>query len=163
MWIAARAGQIGGMKRTIAHEPIPLSTEGEVHLVALNTAERRPHFSTWQTASLMAGYLAAPEAWERTQLLAWVLMPDRWQGLIRLGGHEYLSKCLSRLKRDSTRRFHKAHPGLAPDVWARGYQDRLLNEGTDLRAVARELAMSPVRAGLAARIADYPYWDAVWI
>jgi len=32
-----------------------------------------------------------------------------------------------------------------------------------LRAVARYVIANPVRAGLAERVGDYPFWDAVWL
>ena len=48
-------------------------------------------------------------------------------------------------------------------VWAAGYHDRALRAEVDIPHVARYLVLNPVRAGLVARVGDYPFWDAVWI
>jgi putative transposase len=42
-------------------------------------------------------------------------------------------------------------------LWQEGYYDRILREGDDALAVARYLLNNPVRAGLVAAPAEYPY------
>ncbi len=138
------------------------SIAGQIYLVTFTTAARNRHFETWETASLMAGLIAGSEHWKRSRLLAWVLMPDHWHGLVQLGDADTLSACIGRLKGSTSRRLKLVHPQLGR-IWGPGFHDRALREEEDLRAVARYLAMNPVRAGLVERVGDYPYWDAIWV
>ena len=139
-----------------------ISVAGHIYLVTFTTAERNPHFKTWETASLAAGLLTEPTSWQRSRLLAWVLMPDHWHGLVQLGDSESLSACIGRLKGSTSRQLKLAHPHLGR-VWGPGFHDRAMRSDDDLRATARYLAMNPVRAGLVKRVGDYPYWDAIWV
>jgi hypothetical protein len=38
-----------------------------------------------------------------------------------------------------------------------------LRADEDLRVVARYIVANPLRAHLVKRIADYPFWNAVWL
>ncbi len=109
-----------------------------------------------------AKHLAAAANWQDSTLLAWVLMPDHWHGLIRLGEGDELSARIGWVKAESARRLRKAHPCLS-GIWARAYHDRALRAEEDLIAAARYLVMNPVCAGLVPQPGDYPYWDAVWL
>lgn len=139
-----------------------ISVTGQIYLVTFTTAERNPHFGTWETASLMSGLLSGSNLWQRSRLLAWVLMPDHWHGLVQLGDMDTLSGCIGRLKGSTARQLKLAYPHLGR-IWAPGFHDRALRQEDDLRAMARYLAMNPVRAGLVKRVGDYPYWDAAWV
>lgn len=139
-----------------------ISIAGQFYLVTFTTVGRSPHFQAWETASLMAGFLSGADLWQRSRLLAWVLMPDHWHGLVQIGDSDTLSDCVRRLKGSSSRRIRLAHPQLGR-IWAPGFHDHALRKEDDLRATARYMAMNPVRAGLVERIGDYPYWDAIWI
>src|SRR5690606_22106807 len=107
--------------------------------------------------------MSATPAWQRSRLLAWVLMPDHWHGLVELGGFDSLPTCVGRLKGRSARLLRQAHPGIGPTVWAPAYHDRALRAEEQLVDAARYVVMNPVRAGLVRRVGDYPYWDAVWV
>jgi hypothetical protein len=48
-------------------------------------------------------------------------------------------------------------------LWQKGYHDRVLRKEDDLKAAARYLIKSPIRAQLTTRIGDYPLWDACWV
>lgn len=89
-------------------------------------------------------------------------MPDHWHGLFVLGTGESLSDTIRRLKGASARELRLRHPQLE-GIWAPAYHDRVLRAEEDIRDAARYVVMNPVRAGLAGRIADYPFWDAVWL
>ncbi|MCP6134586.1 hypothetical protein NL393_35965, partial [Klebsiella pneumoniae] len=51
----------------------------------------------------------------------------------------------------------------AAPIWQVGYHDRALRHDSDVRNIARYIITNPVRAGLVARVGDYPHWDAVWL
>ena len=137
------------------------SVEGQVYLVTFATRDRRPLFLDPVMAHETARAIADRRLWYRSQLLAWVLMPDHWHGLIELGALETLSVCVQRLKANTSRalRSERRHGGL----WASGFHDRAMRSCEDLRVAARYVVANPLRAGLVDAIGKYPYWDAVWL
>ena len=118
------------------------SLDGQVYLVTFATAGRHAHFGDWPMAAAACRILTATSQWQRSRLLAWVLMPDHWHGLVELGGFDSLPACVGRVKGRSARLLRQAHPAMD---------------------AARYVVMNPVRAGLVRRIGDYPFWDAVWL
>ena len=93
--------------------------------------------------------------------MAWVLMPDHWHGLVEVG-HESLSKTVQRLKVNVARRVNAAERRRGP-LWAPAFHDHALRSDEALLDAARYILRNPLRAGLARRVGDYPYWDAVWL
>ena len=136
------------------------SQPGGIYLVTFNTEERRPWFADWEAASRTARALSSLEAWTDSALLCWVLMPDHWHGLVQLGEREILSRSVGRARAHATRAWR---PPDGQQLWQRGFHDRALRAEERLVDVARYIVANPLRAGLARRIGEYPYWDAVWI
>ena len=48
-------------------------------------------------------------------------------------------------------------------LWQKGYYDHLIRNEEDLIASARYIIANPLRAKLIANVADYPYWDCVYV
>jgi putative transposase len=132
-----------------------------VYLVTFVTRERRPLFHDPDAACHAARAITDRRLWYRSRLLAWVLMPDHWHGLIELGAMETLSTCVQRLKANTARPFRTDQASCR--VWAPGFHDRALRSGDDLRTAARYVVSNPLRAGIVRNIGSYPYWDAVWL
>jgi REP element-mobilizing transposase RayT len=95
---------------------------------------------------------------EDADLLCWVLMPDHFHGLIKLHGERTLSRCVHRLKSQSTRA-----SGDAGQIWARAYHDHAVRKEEDVHALARYVIANPVRAGLVESVLEYPFWNAGWL
>ena len=161
---------LAGMDQSAHHRPAQghaglrlgrRSIAGHVYLVTFVTRDRRPLFSDPVIAHDMARAITDKRLWYRSRLLAWVLMPDHWHGLIELGAMETLPVCVQRLKANTSRSFRvgRQHDG----VWAPGFHDRAMRSSDDLRAAARYVIANPLRAGLVDEIGKYPYWDAVWL
>ena len=161
---------LAGMDQSAHHRPAQghaglrlgrRSIAGHVYLVTFVTRDRRPLFSDPVIAHDMARAITDKRLWYRSRLMAWVLMPDHWHGLIELGATETLSVCVQRLKANTSRSFRvgRQHDG----VWAPGFHDRALRSSDDLRVAARYVIANPLRAGLVDEIGKYPYWDAVWL
>ena len=96
--------------------------------------------------------------------MAWVLMPDHAHWLVELEAESSLSGLISTLKREST----KAANAIAINprgtaLWMPGFHDRAIRRDDDLLAVARYVVANPLRAGLVARIGDFPFWDSIWL
>ena len=161
---------LAGMDQSAHHRPAQghaglrlgrRSIAGHVYLVTFVTRDRRPLFSDPVIAHDMARAITDKRLWYRSRLLAWVLMPDHWHGLIELGAMETLPVCVQRLKANTSRSFRvgRQHDG----VWAPGFHDRALRSSDDLRVAVRYVIANRLRAGLVDEIGKYPYWDAVWL
>jgi putative transposase len=118
-------------------------------------------FADPELAQVACRSVAQPGPWGGARLLAWVLMPDHWHGLLVLDD-EPLADVLRRVKSMSARRLHAMRPSLGR-IWQPGYHDRALRGSESIREAARYLIANPLRAGLVERIGDYPWWDAVWL
>lgn len=114
-------------------------------------------------ARTASGAFTDPHAWKRSRLLAWVLMPDHWHGLIELGEGESLSGLVCRLKANTARCIRHEIGGGRGVVWTRGFHDRALRREEDVLSAAKYVVMNPTRAGLVKRLGDYPYWNAIWL
>jgi REP element-mobilizing transposase RayT len=138
------------------------SRSGQVYLVTFTTAHRCRYFLDAGLAKAACNAFIDPRLWASSMLLAWVLMPDHWHGLVELGGDDELSRLIQKLKANSARRVHQA--GLVDSrVWATGFHDRALRNEEALQDMARYVLRNPARAGLVDRVTDYPWWDAVWV
>ncbi|VVM85926.1 hypothetical protein PS662_02576 [Pseudomonas fluorescens] len=93
--------------------------------------------------------------------LAWVVMPDHFHWLVELHNGD-LPKLMQVTKSRCARLINQER-GFSAPVWQKGYFDRALRREDDLKAMARYIVANPLRAGLVARIADYPLWDAIWM
>ena len=138
------------------------SLAGRVYHVTTTTLARKPIFGEFDRACAAAAAITSRESILDAHLFAWVLMPDHLHLLIQLGTQASLPILVCRLKARSNKVVKRA-TGWQGEVWAKGYHDRALRREDDLQAVARYIVANPVRAGLAQRCTDYPFWDAVWL
>jgi REP element-mobilizing transposase RayT len=138
------------------------SIPGQVYLLTFVVDRRRPVFARPTPARVVAQTLSCPRLWKDNELLAWVLMPDHFHGLARLGDADPLNKLVNRLKSATGRQVNRV---LRRDgaLWQRGFHDHALRTDEDLVATARYIVANPLRAGLVSQIGDYPYWDARWL
>lgn len=135
---------------------------GQIYLVTFTTHRRAPLFQPWPPGWIAARAIVDPRLWQSSVLLAWVLMPDHWHGLVSLGDEHDLPSTIRGLKANTARYVRQAAPHVAR-VWASGYHDHALRSEEDMLEIARYIVLNPVRAGLVRRIRDYPFWDAVWL
>jgi len=138
------------------------SIAGQLYLVTFTTHRRQPLFSDFDLAMDAAREIADSRSWTRSTLLAWVLMPDHWHGLIELGEGEALPALMRHFKSNVSRRLRSQHPNIGP-LWGKSFHDRALRADEAAMAAARYIVMNPVRAGLVGRVGEYPFWDAVWV
>jgi REP element-mobilizing transposase RayT len=138
------------------------SVGGQLYLITFATRDRAPRFRDWEVAAHASRLLSDAENWRDSRLLAWVLMPDHWHGLVELHHGDTLAGRIGWIKSHSARQLRQAHPGMGR-VWAPAYHDRALRHDEDLRAISHYLLMNPVRAGLSTSARLYPFWDAIWL
>ena len=137
------------------------SVDGQVYLVTFHTAGRRPHFLDVAMAFEASRVMTSALTWPKSRLVAWVLMPDHWHGLIELHD-EPLGLCVARLKALSTKALRQVFSSRMA-VWAPGFHDRALRRSEHIESAARYLLMNPVRAGLVTKAGNYAFWNASWL
>jgi len=138
------------------------SITGQSYLVTTICSDRIPRFTEWRNAACMSSAFTEPRLWRTSRLQCWVLMPDHLHFMVELGA-EPLSRLVQRIKCVTARAINRSMGGSGRRLWTPGYHDRALRREEDLRAVARYVIANPLRAGLAASIGEYPYWDAIWL
>ncbi|SFW55284.1 REP-associated tyrosine transposase [Luteibacter sp. UNCMF366Tsu5.1] len=138
-----------------------VSEPGRVYFVTAVTWNRTPLFRNVHHARVASRICHRSSTWPHATCLAWVLMPDHWHGLIKLGDED-LHRVVGRYKAAVSRVIKRASERESP-VWQRTFHDRALRREDDIKAAARYLIANPLRAGLVERIGDYPYWNAVWL
>ncbi|MGO1072479.1 REP-associated tyrosine transposase [Lysobacter sp. CA199] len=139
------------------------SEAGRIYLLTFVTEHRQPWFADTRLAEAAVSALLDARSWRHSTLLAWVLMPDHWHGLVELDERDCLPALARQLKCASSRRVRAVLGQVVPAaVWARAYHDQALRREDALLATARYVVMNPVRAGLVRRVREYPYWGAVW-
>jgi REP element-mobilizing transposase RayT len=141
--------------------PEQRSASGCTYLLGVTTLYGRPVFNDHDAARAVCRVHHAAWHWRDARLLAWVLLPDRWQGLVTLGERDSLAGLMGRFKALTSRAVEDRHR-INGWLWGRGFSDRVLAPAEDLADAARALAGAPVRAGLVARPGDYPYWNSTW-
>ncbi|MCX7033363.1 MAG: transposase [Arenimonas sp.] len=135
---------------------------GRAYFLTTVTHQRAPLFQEWANGCLMSRLISNRDTWAGATLLAWVLMPDHWHGIVVLDKHITLSKLMKRAKGTSAHAFNR-QTGRQGPVWRDGFHDRAIRRDEGLRAVARYIVANPIRAGLVDTVGDYPFWDAAWL
>lgn len=164
--LTARRGRTidaADMRRT-GHQALRkgrFSSPGHIYLVTVVCHGRRRLFRRFDTACAVSRLLADSDGWQDAQVLAWVLMPDHWHALIRLGAVP-LPVVMQRINSLTARAANRC-AGERGQVWQPAYHDHALRDEEDVRAAARYLVANPLRAGLVKNIGDYPFWDALWL
>lgn len=138
------------------------SIPGQTYFLTIVTLYRRPVFRDPAAAFAVSRLHKTPWLWRDSQLLAWVLMPDHWHGLVTLGHEDDLNSLMGRFKAVAARSVEQRFR-VNGCLWSRGFYDRALRDDDNLRRAARYLIANPLRAGLADSVGKYPFWDAVWL
>ena len=124
-----------------------VSRPGQIYLITFCTHARKPIFRDQDIAADAVAALLESRHWTGAHLMAWVLMPDHWHGLIQLDTDISLSPLIGKLKGASARILGQRHPHTRR-VWQDSFHDRALRAEEDLQAVADYILNNPVRAGL---------------
>jgi putative transposase len=133
----------------------------QIYLVTFTTKQRARLFIDFTLACAACRALGDGMVWRGSSLLAWVLMPDHWHGLMQLEEAQSLSKVVGRAKAVSARFVNEARGGNTV-VWQPGFHDRALRQDEAVHDAARYVIANPVRAGMVGRVEEYAYWNCVW-
>ena len=139
-----------------------VSLPRHVYHVTVTTRRRQRYFEPFAAACTASRAFTDSKSLGDARLLAWVLMPDHAHWLLQLGDHDALSVVVGRMKARSGRAVNRLRGEKRP-VWASAYHDHALRGDEDLASVARYIVANPLRATLVKTVAEYPFWDAVWL
>lgn len=131
------------------------SLPGQAYLLTTVTRKRHLYVANPQLAMIACRTIAMRSTWPNAELLAWILMPDHWHGLLVLRD-ESLSSAMNRFKAVMTQAMCR-QAFLAGSLWSRGFHDHALRAEEDIRRVARYIITNPVRAGIVESVSEYPY------
>lgn len=135
------------------------SENNRIYLVTFVTRDRQRHFERFDCARELVRLLNTEQ---RTESLAFVVMPDHVHWLVRLVGGSELAHVVKSIKGRSAYIINRALRRRSP-VWQPGFHDHAVRHEEDLVGLARYIVANPLRAGLVAQVGDYPHWDAVWL
>jgi len=141
---------------------LPQTVPSRIHVVTVQAAHRQTPFGDFDVARCVAEVGTSRAVWRDGRLLAWVLMPDHWLGLVEVGALDSLATAVARMKMRTTRAVHRQQAATGK-LWDGAFEERALAADEDVTQAARGLVARPLRAGLVRKIGDYPFWDAVWI
>jgi len=133
------------------------------YFITFNTQNKQPYFNNFNLAHLFCQQITLNENKHDCCWLTWVLMPDHFHGLIRLGVvDENLSKAVGALKGASSFVINK-HLGSKGKLWQSSFYDRALRTDDDRKNIARYIVANPLRKKLVRNISNYPFWNSVYL
>ncbi|MEO9944558.1 transposase [Paraglaciecola sp.] len=133
------------------------------YFITFNTLDRQPFFKDFDLACLFSQQISVNETKHHCTWLTWVLMPDHFHGLVRLGLKDSnLSKLVGALKGASSFKINK-HRGCSGNVLQPSFYDRALRAEDDRKNMARYIVANPLRKGLVRHIKYYPFWNSVYL
>ena len=133
-----------------------VSLPNHAYLVTIVTTSRQPVFTSFAAARIAVRCFHDKDVARRAQTLAFVVMSDHVHWLLQLEENVSLSETVRVYKA-------KVSLNLQQQIWQRGFHDRALRDGDNVRDIARYIIANPLRSGLAKNIGDYPHWDAIWL
>jgi REP element-mobilizing transposase RayT len=128
----------------------------QIYLITTVTQQREPVFHDFAAARILINTIKTEQALNRANTLAFVVMPDHLHWLMELTSPTTLAKILQSIKSLSAKQIGRP-------IWQAGFHDHALRKEEDLKAAARYIIATPLRAGLVENIGDYPHWDATWL
>jgi len=133
------------------------------YFITFNTYNRVEIFNNFTVAQLFCQQLAVNEKKHNCLWLTWVLMPDHFHGLLRLGeDNTSLSKVLGELK-GTTAHLINTELKRKGKLWQSSYYDHALREDEDRKEIARYIVANPLRKGLVTNISHYHYWNSIYL
>lgn len=96
----------------------------------------------------------------RYRLLCWVVMPNHVHVLVETCPGWPIGKLVQSWKRHTSRQIHVAHASAPRPLWQREYWDRFVRSDNHLATVRDYIEQNPVKAGLVATPAQWPWSSA---
>ncbi len=141
-----------------------VSIAGQCYHVTWSTNARAKAFNDANLARVACAALHRICQERAIELLSWVLMPDHFHAVMRLGEDAAIGGTVARIKAAMAGAVNLAtHAEKGTSVWQTGFYDRAIRRDEDLLVVNEYVVANPVRAKLVEDLRDYPWWDAYWL
>ncbi|MBW8185226.1 REP-associated tyrosine transposase [Shewanella nanhaiensis] len=138
------------------------SQEQGEYFITFNTQNKQTYFNDFHIASIFCSQISMNEHQHNCIWLTWVLMPDHFHGLLRLGDDSELSKTVGALKGASSFSINK-ELRTSGKLWQSSFYDRALRYDDDRKSISRYIVANPLRKNLVKNIGNYPYWNSVYL
>lgn len=132
------------------------------YFITFNIHNRSSIFEDVKIVRLFCKHIAVNEKKNQCKWLTWVLMPDHFHGLLRLGEEVQLSKVIAELKGTTAYKIN-AELGRKGKLWQTSFYDHALREEENGKNIARYIVANPLRKGLVKDIKKYPYWNSIYL
>ena len=132
------------------------SLTGQCYSITTATADRQAFLANADAARIVMQCARTLDVAGYSRTLAMVVMPDHVHWLFRLGMWLSLSEVVRRFKGRAARELGTG------TIWQHGFHDHGIRTEESLAQVARYIIENPIRAGLAERIEEYPFWYSAW-
>ena len=129
--------------------------------IVATTRHGAPKFANFASGAAVGAELALMQASGLWDVVAWVLLPSRFDALVPLRGGNVEDSTAGFLVRAADRVQHRRDS--ADPIWDARFEWCPVRGDAAIAAVARELLRRPLRAHLVERLADYPFWDSCWV
>jgi putative transposase len=141
-----------------------VSIAGQCYHVTWSTNNRIRYFAEYETARVACVALSRVCNEREIEVLSWVLMPDHFHAVLRLGDRASLGETVARMKAAMAGAVNLAcHAERGRSVWQSGFYDRAIRRDEDLLSVNEYVVANPIRAGLAGGLREYSWWNAYWL
>jgi len=129
-----------------------------IYFIVVVTKGRRPIFTDKENVDLFLQVMREVRQRKLFALLAYSIIPDHVNLLIRPTGEANFSQIMHSLQRNYTMRF-KGIRGIARSLslWQRGFWDHMIRDEEDLGRHLDYIHYNPVKHGLVTRPEDYVY------
>lgn len=133
------------------------------YFITFNTQNKRAYFNDFNLAHLFCKQIALNEIKYQCSWLTWVLMPDHFHGLLRLGiDGGKLSQAVGGLKGVSSFEINK-ELNISGKLWQPSFYDRALRRTEDRKNIARYIIANPLRKALVKDIGNYSFWNSTYL
>ena len=139
------------------------SQSNSEYFITFNTYNRKTIFDEFIIAKLFCQQIAKNENKHNCLWLTWVLMPDHFHGLLRLGENEAtLAKVVGELKGSSAYWINKELKQKGK-LWQPCFYDHALRNEENRTNIARYIVANPLRKKLVKNIRNYPFWNSIFL
>jgi len=133
------------------------------YFVTFNCLNKKSLFYDANIAHQFCKHIELNEEKHGCTWLTWVLMPDHFHGLLKLGENgSQLSTVVAELKGATAYAINQALSSRGK-VWQSSFYDRALRQEDDRKSIARYIVANPLRKGIVENIGDYPFWNSIYL
>ncbi|WP_404341339.1 REP-associated tyrosine transposase [Pseudoalteromonas mariniglutinosa] len=137
------------------------SLNNHFYAITICSYNKTPLFYNFQAACIAAKTIQKFQDNGAVNTICYTLMPDHLHWLLQLQ-NKTLSEIMRQYKSMTTVKINKLTHSQG-QIWQTNYYEHLIRDESDLIHQARYIVANPLRAGLVTRVADYPFWNCIYL